>query len=182
MKTTTNEGGFTALEMLISVSLSAMIFYALFVVMRIGDQQIQQTQVKMFIQDSARIGINKMLEELRQSAPTRIQINNGGTSLQFQIPNPSNPVGNDYKPDWTNSWTISYTIGGLNNAQLIRTNSTTGQTTVLANDVQGITFTGNMASPTVVTINMNVQRALNNGGVMPATPLQMAAQAEIRNI
>lgn len=182
MKKINNQRGFTALEMLVSVSLSAMIFYAMFVVMRTGDDQIQQTQVKMFIQDSARIGLNKMLEEIRQSAPTRIQINNGGSSLQFQIPNPNAPVGNDYKPDWTNSWTIQYSIGGSDNDQLIRTNNSTGQSSVLANDVQGITFTGNAQNPTVVTIDMNVQRALNNGSFMPAAPLQMTARAEIRNL
>ena len=182
MKNLKNENGFTALEMMISIALSSMMFYAMFVVMRTGDDQIQQTQVKMFIQDSARTGLNKMLEEIRQSAPTRIQINGGGSSLQFQIPNPGIPVGADYRPDWVNSWTVQYAIGGVNNTQLIRTNNTTGLTSVLANDVQAINFAGNLANPTVVTINMSVQRALNNGGFMPAIPLQMTAQAEIRNV
>lgn len=182
MKTLKNQSGFSLLEMMVSIALSAMIFYSMFVVMRIGDDHIKSSQVKMFIQDSARVGLNKMLEEIRQSAPTRIQINGGGSTLQFQIPNPAAPVGNDFRPDWGGSWTIQYSVGGTNNTQLVRTNTTTGQTSVIANDIQAVTFNGNQANPTIVTINLSVQRALMDGTLMPTTPLQMSAQAEVRNI
>ena len=77
---------------------------------------------------------------------------------------------------------MTYTLGGDNGTQLIRTNATTGQTSVMANDVSGITFTGNLANPTVVTIDMNVQRALIDGTLMPPVPMTMSAQAEIRNV
>lgn len=181
MKIFGSQKGFTMLEMMVAIGISSMIAYSMFFAMRLGDDQIQTTQLKMYIQDSAREGVYRMIQELRQSSPTRITIGAGGNNIQFSMPNSANPVNPDFSVNWGAAHTIRYALGGLNNRQLIKTNMTTSQTTVFGNDVTGVTFTGNTGSPTIVTITMNVQRALINGRLVPAQPLQMTGQAEIRN-
>jgi hypothetical protein len=103
-------------------------------------------------------------------------------TLQIRVPNPANPLNANYTVNWDNSRNISYTLGGVNNRQMIRTDLSTGQTRVVANDVTAVTFTGNAANPTLVTITLSVQRAMINGKMIPRIPLQVSAQAEVRNV
>jgi hypothetical protein len=120
-----------------------------------------------------------MLQEIRESAPTRIAIGNGGASIQFTVPNPNNPVlTSNYTVNWAGAHTVQY---ALNGNQIRRTNLTTNQTSIMANDVTGLTLTGNAPQPTVVTVTMNVQRVLKNSRVVPNLPLQITGQAKVRN-
>lgn len=177
-----NQKGFSMLEMLVVVAISSMIFYTMFVVLRKGDDQVQMTQVKMHLEENAREGVYRLVQDLRQSAPDRITINGGGSSIQFQVPASASAFSNDFSIDWANAETIQYALGGTDGVQLVRTNLTTGNTRVMANDFTAINFTGDAANPNVVTITVSVQRATVNGTLIPATPLQLTAQAEIRNI
>lgn len=173
--------GFTLVEAMLSVAISSMIAYSIFTVMRAGETQQEGIRVKMTIQDSAREGLYKMAQEIRLSAPDRITINGGGDSIQFDIPDPSNPVEADYTVNWTGAHSIQYELGGDDGDQIIRTDLTSGQTSVIANDVTGLNFTGNSAEPDLVTITMGVQRTMTNNRQIPETPLQLTGQAEIRN-
>jgi len=186
-----NQKGFSLVELMVAVMVSSFISYGIYMAMIIGSAQTQSTDIKMSIQDSAREGLYKMIQEIRQSSPDRITIGPGGTTLQFSVPDPVNsvilPGGANpnnlpvYSTNWPAAHTIQYQLGGLNNRQLIRTDLTVGQVTVMANDVVGINFIGNSAAPTVVTVNLGVQRRLTNNRLIPGTPLQVQAQAEIRN-
>ena len=175
-----NEKGFSLLEMMMVVALSSVLFYALAATMRQGGEQLDSAGVRMNIQESAREGLYKMIQEIRQSAPTRITIS--GNTIQFRVPDPANSVTATYAPNWAASRNISYALGGTNNRQLLRTDVATGQTRVAANDVTALTFTGNSAAPTLVTVTMSVQRTLTNGKVVPNPALQLTAQARVRNV
>lgn len=177
-----NQNGFSMLEMLIVVGLSSMLFYTMFVVLQKGDDQVQVAQVKMHVEENAREGIYRLMQDLRQSAPDRITINGGGASIQFSVPSGGSSFSNDYSIDWASADTIQYALGGTNGVQLIRTNLTTGTTRVIANDFTAINFAGDSADPNVVTITASVQRSTVDGTLIPATPLQLTTQAEIRNI
>ena len=183
MRNMRKQRGFTFVEMMVTIAISSMITYAIFAVLRLGDVHSQTAQLRMTIQDSAREGLYKMVQEIRQSAPSRIAIAGGANNntIQFNIPNPVNPVAADFSVNWAGSNLIRYALGGTNNRQIIRTNLTTGQTSVMANDVATLTITGNNPQPTVVTVTVGVQRTLVNNRVVPAVPLQMTAQAEVRN-
>lgn len=174
--------GFSVIELMVSVAVSAMIAYAIFAVMRAGQEQVQQTQLKMFIQDSAREGLYKMTQEIRLSAPDRIDILNGGNQIQFSVPDPGDPTNSDFSINWDDAHQIQYALGGINGTQLIRTDISTGLASVIANDVTDIDFAGNGTDPDTVTITVSVQRRLTNNRLVPANPLQMTAQAEIRNV
>lgn len=176
-----NELGLTLLEVLMVTGISTIITYSIYMAMRTGDAQFQGSDISMLIQDSAREGLYKMSQEIRQSSPTRTDILGGGNTIQFNVPNPANPVNPDYTVNWANSQRIQYARGGPNNSQIIRTNLTTFQTTVMANDVAVLTFTGNAADPTLVTLTIGVQRQMKNNRMIPPNPLQMTTQADIRN-
>lgn len=165
--------------MMISVACSSIIAYVIFMAIRTAQTQMSTATVSMAIQSSGREGLYRMLQEIRESAPTRITIANGGTTITFNVPNPSSPVTAGYAVNWPGH-SIQYARGGTGN-QVIRTNSTTGQTSVIANDVTALTFTGNSASPSVVTVTMSVQKNLTNGRSIPATALSLTGQARIRN-
>lgn len=179
MRTLKNQQGFTVVELMIVAALSLIIAYGIFTAISTGNDQIRTADLKMNIQDSAREGIYRMVQEMRLSAPDRIWPN--GTTIEFVIPDGANPLAVDYKVDWNLGHRIRYALGGVNNTQIIRTDLLTGQTSVIANDVVNLGFQGNGANPTVVTVTVGVQRALGNGRLVPAQPLQITGQAEIRN-
>lgn len=175
-----SEEGFSFIEMMMVIALASIIVAAIFLALRTGEDQAETAELKMTIQESARESLYKMVQEIRQSAPDRVTIGVGGNSLRFDFPDPAAPVDSNYNIDWANAHPIEYNIGG-NGQQLMRNDTSAGQLTVLANDAVGINFTGNTADPTVVTITISVQRTLLNGRVVPAQPLQVVAQAEVRN-
>jgi prepilin-type N-terminal cleavage/methylation domain-containing protein len=175
-----DQRGFSLLEMMLVIAISTFMAYVMFAAMRAGDHQIQTAQVKMAIQESAREGVYRMIQELRMSAPDRIAIT-GGNTIQFEIPDSTDRVTGSYDINWDGAQTIRYARGGLNGNQIVRTNVTTGQVSIIGNDVTAVTFAGNDAAPEIVTITLSVQRTLINGRVTPATPLQISGQAEIRN-
>lgn len=177
----TGKNGFTLVEFMISIALASILAYALFTILRASNEQTQSADVKMALQDSAREGLYKMIQEIRLSAPDQLTIGSGGLTVQFKIPNPSSPLASDYKIDWTNAYTITYALGGLSNKQVIRTNTSTGQTQVVANDVTSVVFSGDASPARVVTVTMSLQRALTNNRQMTATPLQLIGKAELKN-
>lgn len=178
MKTFKSEKGFTLLELLVVSAISLIITSAIFMAMRLGNEQLDTSDLRMTIQDSAREGLYKMLQEIRESAPSRVLIGGGGTSIRLTIPDPNNPVLPNYGVNWAGAHTIQYSVVGT---QLQRSNQTTAQNSIIANDVTGVTFTGNAPQPTVVTATMNVQRTLKNNRLVPTIPLQIRGQARIRN-
>ncbi len=179
MKILRNEKGFTVLELLVVSGISLVIASAIFMAMRLGSEQLEGADLKMTIQDSAREGLYKMLQEIRESAPSRISFGNGGTGIQFTAPDPNNPAtAPNYSVNWAAAHTVQYSLAG---SQIRRSNLTTNQNSIIANDVTGITFAGNAPQPTVVTVTMNVQRTLKNSRVVPSVPLQITGQAKIRN-
>lgn len=172
-----NKRGFTIVESMVVVGVSAMITYVLYAAMLAGDVQTRTSDVKMAVQDSAREGLYKMLQEIRHSSSNLVTGNIviGANSIAFNIPNPQNAVAGDFTENWANMHRIQYSLVGT---QLIRTNLTTAATRVVANDVRTLTF---VRSGEVVTATINVQRQLLNQRWMPATPLVMTGQAELRN-
>ncbi|OGW76583.1 MAG: hypothetical protein A3J52_02800 [Omnitrophica bacterium RIFCSPHIGHO2_02_FULL_49_9] len=180
MNRTRNENGFTLMELMVVISISVLIAYALFIAVQYGDEQVRTAQLSMTLQNAARESLYQMSQELRQTAPSQVPTGANGNSIQFNIPDPSNPIDADFTVNWTGALLIQYARGGLNNRQIIRTNMTTGTTSVIANDVVSLSFTGG-AAPQLITITVGAQKSLPNGRLVPTQPLQMTAQAELRN-
>lgn len=189
MKRLKSEKGHSLLELTVGIGISAMIAYAIFAAMRVGTEQADTNQIKMSLQESVREGLYKMIQEIQQSAPAWISIGTNCNSIQFRIPDSSNPTNPDYTINWVNAPLIQYALGGLNNRQILRTNFSTGGISVIANDITSVTFTTAAAAPyscqqtnpRVVTARVSAQRTLTNGRAVPNAPLQMMSQTEIRN-
>lgn len=173
--------GFTVVELVIVMAVSSLIIIGLFSAFAIGNEQIQLGQTKMTLESSVKEALYKMSQEIRQSAPDQITIAEGNLSIQFLVPDPAALAEADYTVDWGNAHTIQYAIGGMDNNQIIRTDTTTNQTSVIANDITSLQFTGDAAQPEIVTITVSAQRTLISGHVVPVTPLELTAQAKVRN-
>lgn len=180
MKIVKNEKGFSLTELLIVIGISSIISYGLFATLLSGERQLGTANTKATLQDSARSGLYQMSEEIRASSPDQITISGDNSSISFKVPPNSNAVGDDFSINWSGAETVSYSLGGTGNTQLIRT-STSGQTRIIANDVTGVQFVGNGNQPSLITATVSMQRTNAQGRLVPAQPLQMTAQMKIRN-
>lgn len=183
-----NQRGFTILELMVVVGVSAMMAYAMFLAIQTGSNHLEITDLRMTIQDSAREGLYKMVQEIRESAPSRVTIAAGCTSITFNVPDPNNPVLGTYAVNWPGHQ-IQYSYDAALK-RVTRTNATLSTTSTVANDVSSVMFTSDTTSPftcsagvspAVVTVVLNVQRALKNGRNVPAVPLLIAGEARPRN-
>lgn len=180
MMNLSGQRGFTLVECMVVVAISAMISYGIYAAMYVGESHRETLQEQMNIRESARDAIYKMTQEIRLSAPGRIQISNNGNQIDFQIPDPGNFVLADSSVNWNAAHQIRY-ARNPDTFQIIRTDMTTGATAIIAHDVVGLNFTGGGANPDQVAVIVRVQRQLSNGRIVPAVPLQVTGQAKIRN-
>ena len=113
---------------------SLMVFLVNMILQGSADH-VRLTETKMHLQESLRESLYRMGLEIRESAPSRATITNGGAAITFQIPA---GVSNSGVITWSSP--IAYQIGG-NGTQLVRLDIATNQTSVLANDIQSVVFT-----------------------------------------
>ncbi len=180
MKTLKSQRGFTLLELMVTVAITVIMSYCLYLALRAGDQQRQAADAKMLIYDSSREGLYKMLQEIRQTASNRITFGTGNTSVTFSLPNSATPVAADYTVDWTTALQVTYSLGGASGNQVLRT--VNGVSTVIAHDVTALSFTGNTSPPSIVTVSLSVQHSTAGGRSMASTPIQLSGQARLRNV
>lgn len=172
-----NEKGMTLIELVIAVVITSILLFGVYVAMFRGNEQVQETGIKMTLQDQGREGLYKMVQEIRQSAPDRVTVGESGSEIEFEMPDPDDLVDESFDVNWDSAINVTYLIEG---SQLVR--QVDGVTTdVIANDVSQVTFEGDEANPNLVTITIGLQRSMLNGRLVPETPLEVAGQAEVRN-
>ena len=176
------ELGFSLIEMAVVLALTGFIALAVFMVVHSDALQVSAAELHLTLQESAREGLYKMTQELRESSsstsPQRIVIGNPNNSVTFMVPDPSNPYNSDFSINWTGAQTINYALGGINNQQIIRTNQTTNTTKIIANDVVQLSFA---LTGRVMTLTLGVQKTMHNGRQVPDTPLLMSTEFLVRN-
>lgn len=151
-----NQKGFTLTEMMVAAAISVVVLMAVYNILRLGVFHINNSGTQMTIQDSTRDGLTNMLQELRETHATNLNFGTNTISFEKTTSTQSNGV-----PVWGE--TITYSIGGVNNTQLIRTSSN-GNTRVVANDVQTINFSANDPNdPTLITVQLTVTRTNSDG-------------------
>ena len=139
-------------------------------ILRGGEEQTRFASLKMNLQESTRESLYRMGLEIRESSPSRVALGSNGSSLAFQIPA---SVSNSGVITW--SGPITYQRGGNGN-QLVRVSA--GQTTVLANDIQTITFSTTGAPVSTVIFSVTAQRTLISGRVLSVAS---TGEARLRN-
>lgn len=169
------EKGFTLVETMVVASISVLVFYAIFIMLRTGSIQANVIGTKLTIEDSAREGLNRMLQEIRETAPARIAI--GTNQISFDLAAGTAANGSVVWGD-----RVTYILGGLNNSQLLRRQASgngAAAQTVVANNVQSVRFTPNNATrPTLITVQLNVQRQTTQGRLYTDT---LSGRGKVRN-
>jgi hypothetical protein len=151
---------------------SLMIFLVSMILQTSGDH-VRFTENRMHLQESLRESLYRMGLEIRESSPSRFAISNTGAVLTFQIPA---SVSNSGVITWSNP--VTYRIGG-NGTQLVRTDTVTNQTNVLANDIQNVVFAATGSPVSTITYTLTAQRTLIGGRVLAETS---AGEAGLRNV
>lgn len=149
--------GLTFSEMIVATTIFSLSMVMVSQVLRGGAEQLRTAETKMNLQESARESLYRMGLEIREASAARTAVTNGGASLTFQIPA---GVSNSGTVTWSSP--ITYQVGG-SGSQLIRLDTGTGQSTVLANDIQSILFTASGNPPDTVTYRVTAQHSLANG-------------------
>lgn len=167
--------GFSLIEMMVVSVLAGMIFYGIFMLLRVGSQEANTINTRMTIQDSAREGLAKMLEELRETTPTRVFTSANFIMLYI-------PQGVDQNGQITWSSPIHYYVGGSDGKQLIRQTSLSGGSLVskvVANDIKRMTIeTNKTPNPSLVTVQLDFERQTVEGRLYTET---LIGQGKARN-
>lgn len=164
--------GFTLAELIVGFAVFSLMMALVSFILRGGENQLRVSDIKMNIQESARECLYKMSQEIRESSSNRISISGGNSVLTFQIPS---SVSNSGAITWSNP--ITYQVGG-NGSQLIRLDTATQQTTVLANDIRTVAFTLNGNPPASLNLSVTAQRTLPNGRILTQAA---TGEAKLRN-
>ncbi len=177
MKILKNQKGFSLLEIMVASLLASFVIGALFASVRAYDANGDLFYTKTSMEEQGMRALQKMELELRETAPSRISLGSGGSSITFSVPSESSPTtAGTYAVDWTNAHSITYSVSGT---QLIRTdaNAVTDTTTrKLSNFVSSVVFA--VPSSGVVTITLNLSQTLKNTRTLTKT---LTATAQLRN-
>jgi prepilin-type N-terminal cleavage/methylation domain-containing protein len=172
-----NTKGFTLLEIMIVVFLFSVISTAIFSVLASGKNSLSAGESQVGVQQACRNGLDSMIKELRQASVSTITgVPADGTnysSITLQIPTAIGATG----ITWSSS--IQYALGGLNGAQLLRTQS--GSQRVLANNVSALSFNRSVANPSVVNISITAQKNTFPGFTARQTTITLVSQVRLRN-
>lgn len=172
-----NNKGFTLIEMMVVVFLFSIIFAAIFTVMGTGRNSLSVGESQIGVQQACRNGLDAIMKELRQSGVSTITgVPANGTnysSITFQIPTVIGAAG----ITWSSN--IQYALGGLNGAQLIRTQS--GSQKVLANNISAISFNRLAVSQNVLNISITAQKNTFPGFTAMQSNITLNSQVRIRN-
>lgn len=167
-----SEKGMTLVELLVAAFVFSLVMGLTALTLRGGQEQARYTETRMHLDESLRQALYQMNLDLREAAPSRTTLGNGGASLTIQTPA---AVSNSGNITWSNA--LTFQVGG-NGRQLVKTDAGTGQTTVLANDIQSVTFTAAGNPMATIQYVLTARRALWNGRNLSASS---TGEARLRN-
>ncbi len=171
------KAGFTLLEILVVIFLFSIISAAIFSVLATGRNSLSAGESQIGVQQACRNGLDSMIKELRQASVSTITgVPADGTnynSITLQIPTAIGAAG----ITWSSS--IQYALGGLNGAQLLRTQS--GSQRVLANNISALSFNRSAANPNVINISITAQKNTFPGFTARQSTINLVSQVKLRN-
>lgn len=133
--------GYTLVELMVCVLLLSLVAGAVGTVLLSSSSASQTGMTFIKVSEDARVGMNRMVEELRHASRDTMTIPDTA-QVTFQVPGNANP--------------IQYTLGGTTGTQLIRTQN--GVTTVFANNVQSLQFDPSPFTGALITVTLQVQK------------------------
>ena len=163
--------GLSVLDMIISMAIFVVIALFVFQSFDLGSKGLNITYTESRLQSETRKGFDYMMLELRNSNYDRVTVLQPNV-LQFRTPTIC-PEGSRTCTIGDITWSagqIEYSLGGLNNQQLLRRDLTAGTSAAIVSGVTNLQFTKNGNPETeTLTINMTI-----GGTSIHGTPLQNA--------
>ncbi len=151
--------GMTLVEMLVTSTLGLLLIGSVMGLLSLGRSVWQDTEANIATLQDARKALNQIAYDVSRSSwrdpadggpPDPIEILNEGTEIRFQIP--QNIVGNNIT--WGDR--IVYRVN--ENGQLTRLNITTGETRIIANDINSIVFGTLPSNANVITVSITARK------------------------
>lgn len=169
--------GLTLIETIIVIFLFSIVLASIYNILTTSRFSWKSASSQLTVQQEARRGLNTMLKELRQARLSTISgVPVDGmphSSITFQIPESITESG----VTWSSN--IQYSLGGLNSAQLIRTQDS-GQR-VLANNISILTFDRSPSSPDTITINIATQKNIFENISTAQSSINLDSAVKVRN-
>lgn len=169
--------GLTLIEAIIVTLLFSIVLASLFTILRAVNISWESGGSQLSVQQEARRAINAMAKELRQArtltiAGTPADGTNHSTII-FNIPETISESG----VTWSSN--IQYALGGLNNAQLIRTQN--GGQRVMANYISALSFSRDPSAIDVINISITAQKNTFSGFGTSQSDITLNSEIKVRN-
>mgnify|MGYP000860864176 CR=1 FL=1 len=147
---------FTLPEILVAFSIFTLLTIGVFQVMSVGKNFWFTGDISMELRQEIIKTFMKMENELRKTRPAQITLGSGTSSsmLTFRIPNDNNGNGTILDASGNVEWSNPITYA-LNDANQI-TRTTSGSTTILANNIISLQFTRPMTPLNLLQIDIVV--------------------------
>lgn len=138
----------------------------------IGSRNVDISYAQFRVTTQGRLGLDRMVKELRNSAYWQVSVSVSQQVLSFRV-----PVSISANGVITWSSVIQYYLGGINNRQILRLDTASGTTSVIANEVTALQFIKN-TNPTTLSINLTTSGTTKAGDVIP---IAVNGTVEFRN-
>lgn len=169
--------GLSLIESIVSIFIFSIILACVFSALASARNSWKSSSAQVSVQQEARRGMAAMIRELRQanlSAITDVPADGMNyNSITFQIPVTITATGTT----WSNN--IQYYIGGLNGAQLLRTQD--GSQRVMANNISSVVFNRPVSAPETINIGITTQLNTFPGFTGIQSSLTLNSEVKVRN-
>ncbi len=168
-----NRQGFTLIELMVVITVFLIIISSIFAVLVGGKRAWFISEAQIDINNDARRAIQRMTQELSQTAPSRFTITNISANedrIIFQ-------TASSYAARvvvWGDQ--IQYSLGGVDGAQILRTDLNTAAVEVLASHVTRLLFTSTGTDLLNMTVQITRQSLKGDN-----QQLQLTSQVAVRN-
>jgi len=168
--------GFTLPEALTGIALTGLLGVLTMECFFAGSRVCDTTATYSRLSSDARMGMDRMTRELRNSSADQIlspQVNASSNVLQFRIPTNISSAG---RITWSS--TIEYRVGGSQGNQLLRRDTGTGQINLISNRVNNVQFLLS-GDPPVLQIILNCRAMTADGSTN--VPSVLTGMVQFRN-
>lgn len=191
--------GFSLIEVMVVIAVFSIIIASVFSIMTIGRNAWYQGGTAIDVQQEGRKAMDKMVRELRESGSQKQNLPTSSpyqaNEVIFQISVGVDTDGNiiwGATTDWADSTTVtaSYAIKYyLSNNKIYRSvlnsypsGSVVGTDTIMANNIQSLTFTGNVSPATTINITVVAEKTVLQGGASQRNlQFTLTSKATLRN-
>ncbi len=150
------KSGLSMVELMVAVIIFTIMAIGIYTILFVGQEFWLSSKTRVELQQEARRAMEKMINELRQAGDLSISdVPADGTwrnTITFKTPSGVAAGALTWNAD-----SIQYSRGGVEGMQFLRTSAGVAQ--VIALDIQSLQFRRQVASPNILEISIQAQKA-----------------------